>query len=365
MAVYNINGSPVATESALLTNYGDITTASGFVTAFNAAMADEKINGILIPFGTYNINSRLNITRNDFTIDGCGCTLNMRSDDGQPVAADCFAINNKRRIVIKNFLINMRQNVNSTAGTTFYFLDANQVTVENIDVYQIGCRGALIYNTDDTSATPGSTKIFFKNVKLRGIDAQNTTASEWPCGIIAVNLIDSGFEDCVVSGMCRFSLEFKNYTKNSYMINNIIYGGSLTSENESGIALGGDRPASESLLSDGIVFIGNVVRNCKFPLYIGRVANSVFNDNVFEGQIYAESLNGCVINGNNIKSSAKYNIPLIRLSGCENVLMAENLYDPEQNDLFIIPTSNTNVLVQGYMNGREINVPNPTSGTPS
>lgn len=369
MNIYDSSGNTIDVASefacAPLDNYGDISTASGFVSAFDSAMADEKISGISIPFGAYNVNAPLNITRSCFVIDGNGCTLNMRTDAGVAVNTDCFKINGKTRIIIKNFLINMRQNANSSSGTAFYFLDAGQVTVENIDVFSIGCRGALIYNTDATSTTPGAKKIFFKNVKLRGIDAQNTTESQWPCGIIAVNLIDSGFEDCVVSGMCRFALEFKNYTKNCYMKNNVIYGGNLTSEHESGLALGGDRPDSENILGDGLVFVGNVVRNCKFPLYLGRVANSVFSDNVFEGQIFATGLNSCVVNGNVIKSTSKYSIPLIRIAGCEDLLMSENLYDPGQNDLFYVPEANTNVLVKGYMNGYEINVPNPTSGTPT
>lgn len=369
MNIYDSSGNIIDVTSefacAPLDNYGDISTASGFVAAFNAAMADETISGISIPFGEYNVNASLQITRSNFIIDGSMSTLSMRTDAGVPVNTDCFRINGKNRITIKNMLINMRQNANSPSGTVFYFLDANQVIVENVDVFQIGCRGALIYNTDATSTTPGSKKVFFKNVKLRGIDAQNTTESQWPCGIIAVNLIDSGFEDCVVSGMCRFTLEFKNYAKNCYMKNNVIYGGNFVSDNESGIALGGDRPDSETVLGDGLVFIGNVVRNCRYPLYLGRVANSVFNDNVFEGQIYAEKLQSCVINGNVIKSTDKYSIPLIRLSGCEDLLMSENLYDPGQNDLFYVPEANTNVLVKGYMNGHEINVSNPTSGTPT
>lgn len=360
--IISISDSP---EFPPLDNYGDITTADGFVDAFNDAMLDSNISGISIPQGQYNVSAPLSITRSNFTIEGNASTLNMQSDEEVPANCDCFRINNKSRIVIRNLSINMQQNKNSTSGTTFYFLDAQFVTVENVDVYQIGCRGALIYNADATSSTTGSQKIFFKNVKLRGIDEQNATASEWPCGIIAVNLRDSGFSDCVVTGMCRFTLEFKNYTKNCYMINNIIYGSSFTYEYESGIALGGDRPAGEAILGEGIIAIGNIVKNCKYPLYFGRTVESVFNDNILEGQVHLESIKNSVLSGNVIRSTSKYNIPLIHFSGCENLTLNGNLYDPGGNDLIQAINTNTNIFVDGFMNGREIHVLNPTSGTPT
>lgn len=368
MLFYDVNGNPIPiSEGELvdLSNYGDITTAEGFVSAFGAAMSDENVHGISVPYGEYNVASTLNITRGNFVIEGNGSVLNMRSDAGTPANTDCFKINDKAHIAIRNFIINMRQNANSPSGTAFYFLDAKFVTVENIDVYQIGCRGALIYNSDATSATTGSQKIFFKNVKLRGIDAQNTTLNEWPCGIIAVNLRDSGFSDCVVSGMCRFTLEFKNYAKNCYMINNVIYGNSFTYEHESGIALGGDRPEEETVLGEGIIAIGNIVKNCKYPIYLGRTVQSVFNDNVLEGQVHLESVKDSVFSGNTIKSTSKYSIPLIHFSGCENLTFNGNLYDPDENDLIQATGTNTNILVDGFMNGRDIHVLNPTSGTPT
>lgn len=370
MSVHNINGDRIDEGGVNLgignlADYGDLSTAQGFLRAFNLAMADQNINGISIPFGTYNVANPLQITRDTFDVDGNGCTLNMRDDNGTPANQNCFLINGKSRINIRNFIINMRQNANSTSGTAFYFLDANYVTVENIDVFSIGCRGALIYNTDETSSTPGCKKIFFKNVKLRGINAQNNTLDEWPCGIIAVNLIDSGFEDCVVSGMGRFTLEFKNYSKNCYMKNNVIYGSSFEYEYESGIALGGDRPDSESVLGDGLVMIGNVVRNCKYPLYVGRLHNSVISNNIFEGQFFMHASQACVVTGNVMKSTSKYDIPLIQIGWSDNILLSDNIYDPGSNNLFYIPASNTNTLVNGFMNGREIHVLNPTSGTPA
>lgn len=367
MAFYDVDGNPISFSSgelADLSTYGDITTAEGFVNAFDSAMADDDISGISIPYGQYNVASPLQITRSGFVIDGNLATLSMRSDAGVPANCDCFRINGKNRITIRNLLINMRQNKNSPSGTAFYFLDATIVTVENVDVYQIGCRGALIYNTDETSETTGSNKIFFHNVKFRGIDQQNTVQSEWPCGIIAVNLRDSGFRDCVVTGMCRFTLEFKNYTKNCYMINNVIYGSSFTYQHESGIALGGDRPSEETILGDGIVAIGNIVRNCKYPLYLGRTVNSVFNDNVFEGQIFASGVQNSVFSGNVMQSTDKYAIPLIYMDGCSNLSFNGNIYDPGENDLLYM-NQNTNILLDGFMDGREIHVLNPTSGTPS
>lgn len=368
MNIYDASGNiiSVSTMSNIpsLDKYGDISTASGFISAFNAAMEDTSINGITVPFGEYNINQPLQITRDRFIIDGNQATLNMRSDAGIPANCNCFVINNKIRVIIRNFLINMRQNKNSPSGTAFYFLDAKFVTVENIDVYQIGCRGALIYNTDATSTTTGSQNIFFRNVKLRGIDQQNTTVDEWPCGIIAVNLRDSGFRDCVVTGMCRFTLEFKNYTKNCYMINNVIYGSSFTYLHESGIALGGDRPDNEPVLGDGIVAIGNIVRNCKYPLYFARTINSVFSDNVLEGTVFASQVQDSVFSGNVMKSTDKYANPLIHLDRCNNLIFNGNIYEPEENDLLLM-YQNTNILLDGFMDGREIHVLNPTSGTPS
>ena len=370
MSVHNINGDRIDEGGGNLgignlADYGDLTTANGFVSAFNSAMADATICGISIPTGIYNVNSQLNITRDEFFIDGNTCTLNMRNDAGTPVNEHCFYLNNRRRVVIKNICINMRQNANSTKGRAFYILDSQYITIENIDVYSIGCGGALIYTSDETSTTSGCQKIFFNNVKLRGINTQNNNNSEWPCGIIAVNLRDSGFRDCVVSGMCRFTLEFKNYTKNCYMINNVIYGSDFEYENESGIALGGDRPDSESLLGDGIIMIGNVVRKCKYPLYVGRLHNSVISNNVLEGQFFMHTSQSCVVTGNIIKSTPKYNIPLIQIGWSDDILLSENIYDAGGNDLFYIPASNTNTLVNGFMNGREIHVLNPTSGTPA
>jgi len=374
MAVYDINGVIISDNSSFtgemksLSAYGDISTATGFLKAFNLAIADDSICGITIPKGEYNTGGTLNISRSNFVIDGNGSTLNMRNDSGATIAANCFAINNQDRITIKNFLINMRQNKNTSTGSAFYFLDASRVTVENIDVFSIGCRGALIYNTDATSETPGATKMFFRNVKLRGIDDQNTVESAWPCGIIAVNLVDSRFEECVISGMCRFTIEFKNYTKNCCMINNVVYGNSFDYMHESGIALGCDRPADEGdKIADGIIFIGNIVRNCKYPLYIGRTSNLIVSNNILEGQMFMQEINSAVISGNIVKSTDKFNIPLIDLGGSNDILFTGNIYEPDSNDLFLMETykPQTNIFVNGLLNGKEINVVNPTSGTPT
>lgn len=374
MAVYNINGVIISNDSSFpgemksLSAYGDISTATGFLRAFNSAIADDSICGITIPKGQYNVGGTLSIERSGFVIDGNGSTLNMRNDNGDTIAANCFRISNQQRITIKNFLINMCQNKNTSSGSAFYFLDANYITVENIDVFSIGCRGALIYNTDATSETPGATKMFFKNVKLRGIDEQHAVASEWPCGIIGVNLVDSRFENCVVSGMCRFTIEFKNYTKNCCMINNVVYGNSFGYENESGIALGCDRPANEgNKIADGIIFIGNIVRNCKYPLYIGRTSNLIVSNNILEGQIFMQEINSAVVSGNIMKSTDKFNIPLINIGGSNDILFTGNIYEPNSNDLFLIGTykPQTNILVNGLLDGKEINVVNPTSGTPT
>lgn len=364
MALYDYKGNNLTNfiygNIADITNYGDISTANGFVSAFNKAVADNSISGISIPRGQYNINSTLNITRGGFIIDGNQATLNMRNDNGTPINTDCFRIIGQSRIIIRNFLINMRQNKNSTTGTTFYFLDANYVTVENIDVFQIGCRGALIYNTDQTETTQGCTKIFFKNVRLRGIDEQNTNLSEWPCGIIGVNLKQSGYENCVVSGMARFSLEFKNYSRDCYMINNVIYGSSFQYTYETGIAIGGDRPAEETILGNNIIIVGNVIKNCKYPLYLGRTHKSVFNDNVIEGQVYLENVNNCIFSGNAISSNTKYDIPLINLKlGNSDIYFNGNLYNPLENTLTESTGTNTNVLITGFMDGQEIDILNP------
>lgn len=353
-------------EMKNLSAYGDISTATGFLNAFNLAIADDSICGITIPKGQYNVGGTLNIARSNFVIDGNGSTLNMRDGNGATIADNCFVINNQNRITIRNFLINMRQNENSTQGTTFYFRDCNNVIVKNIDIFQIGCRGALIFNTDQTSETNGCTKIFFKNVRFRGIDRQNTTQPEWPCGIIGVNLKESGYENCVVSGMARFALEFKNYSKDCYMINNVIHGSSFEYQYETGIALGGDRPAEETILGENIVIVGNVIKNCKYPLYLGRTHNSVFNNNVIEGQVYLENVNSCVFSGNTISSNTKYNIPLINLKlGNSDIYFNGNLYNPLENAFTESTGTNTNVLITGFMDGQKIDILNPTSGTPT
>ena len=365
MAIYDYKGNNLSNSIygniADITNYGDISTANGFVSAFNKSVTDTSIGGISIPRGSYNINSTLFINRDNFIIDGNHSGINMRDDNGNPVYTDCFRVNNHKRIIIRNFIINMRQDKNAPRGTAFYLLDADFITVENIDVYQIACRGALIYNTDETINTRGCTKIFFKNVKLRGIDEQNTTLAEWPCGIIGVNLKESGFENCVVSGMARFALEFKNYTKDSFMINNVVHGSSFEYQYESGIAIGGDRPSQETILGNNIVIVGNVIKNCKYPIYLGRTHNSVFNDNVIEGQVYLENVSNCVFSGNTISSNTKYDIPLINLKlGNSDIYFNSNLYNPLENTFIETTGTNTNVLVTGYMDGNEIDISNPT-----
>lgn len=364
MAIYDYKGNNLSYSIygniADINNYGDISTASGFVNAFNKAIKDNGISGISIPKGEYNINSTLHITRDNFIIDGNQSHLNMRTDNGTPINADCFRVKNHNKIIIKNFLINMRQNKNSTAGTTFYFLDANHITVENIYVYQIGCRGGLIYNADDTSDTAGCTKIFFKNVNLNGIDEQNVNIPEWPCGIIGVNLKQSGYENCVVRGMSRFALEFKNYTTDSHMLNNTIYGSSIKQTYESGIAIGGDRPQEETVLGDNITILGNVIKNCRYPIYLGRTNNSVFNGNIINGQMHLEKVNNCVFSGNEVTSNTIYNMPLININDSSNITINGCLFDPLENELTDMQGTNTNIQINGFMNGNEINIINPT-----
>jgi len=355
MAVYNINGDNIETtgnNSASIAAYGDISTASGFKNAFDAAMADNSISVLNIPFGTYFVSAPLRV-RSNVEINGNGSRLNVNAE------TNIFVFNNVSNCYVHDFVIDMNQTKNTQTGTALYILDASKITMRNIQILNIGLRACLAYTTD-TTENGHNDYLLWDNVSMHGIGEANTNFWEWPCGIIAVNCRYSHMRNCVVTGMSRFTLEFKNHCYYCTMVNNAIDGG------EDGLCLGGDRPQEVTVLGENIVISGNQVTNCRYPFYLGRAKNVIGSNNVLGGEgLFIQYSENMVFDGNVIRGDLQgSNGPLIKVFGGDKLMFTNNIYEkPDSLPLYrYMYDTPTNVLLSGLYKGHYINVENPTDG---
>lgn len=353
MAVYGINGNLIMSGTiANLSDYGDISTASGFASAFNAAVADTEISGISIPFGSYALNTSL-MMRSGFSIHGNGATITMGA------GVDTFKFISVHDCLVESLKIDMAQTKSSTSGTALYIVDSSRITCRDMRIINIGVRACLAYPTDQTSAG-NLNRLIFERITMQGIGEANANQSEWPCGIIAVNATNSIIRECVVSGMSRFTLEYKNYCSDCSMIDNTVVGG------ESGLAIGGDRPASETILAERITFIGNRVTGCKYPLYFGRCNNLNVVGNIIEGDsMWVEKCQKCMFTGNIIVGSRSSQNALLDIRTGNYIIFQNNRYEKASGVNLYRVDSSTDINVSGYYNGDWFSVHDPTSGTPS
>lgn len=354
MATYNVSGNVISRAGAIakLTEYGNIDTAANFASAFAAAVADSAIDGVEIPSGTYIIATPL-VLRSNFGVFGNGCTIIMSAQ------VNTFVFTNVHDCVIDGININMAQTKATTAGTALYITDSSRIICRNMRIYNIGIRACLAMPTDKTSS--GSVEyLVFDGITMEGIGEANTMQPEWPCGIIAVNAKHSTIRNCVVSGMSRFTLEFKNYSADSSMIDNTIVGG------ETGLAIGGDRPATETLLAKAIVFSGNRVSGCKYPLYFGRSKNLNVFGNVLAGEsIWVENCDRCMFSDNIIEGDTASSNALLDIRNGNYTIIQNNRYEKgESANLYNIQSS-TNTIISGYYNGKWFSAEDPVSGTPA
>lgn len=359
MAVYNYKGNLIGNlenaATASLSEYGDLSTAAGFESAFTKAINDNTIDGIEIPRGNYSLNNTLRL-RSNFAIIGNGSWLHFYGSN-----VHCFIISNQSDIVIDGLNIDMHQTKNATSGTTFYISDSDHVTIRNLTIRNIAVRAAMALNADPTSSTNGCNYLTFENLVLNGIGEANSNEPSWPYGILACNARNTIMRHCHVTGMSRVSLAFKNYVKDSMMIDNVI-DGSLH-----GLSVASDRHDDETSSYD-VKLIGNTVRNTKYPLWAGRTDRLIVTGNSLTGgQMYIQKCHDTAISGNVMDNS---NDPdkqdLIMIDSGTNIVLSGNIYKKHSDgELFNINNSPSNVIVNGLFNGKEINVVNPTSGTPT
>lgn len=367
MAVYNVGGNRIdGSQKSMrsLADYGNLSTAAGFLSAFNAAVADMSICGVAIPYGEYTISAQLNM-RSNFTVDGNGCKINGSGDHR------IFRLIDVDNCTIKNVNIDMHQ-TNSMLDAALYVRDANNISFEKITIENIGGLGCLAYTTDEDIFMDN---ISFKEVIMKGIggSGQGSASNAWerPCGIIAVNCRDSIFEDCFVSGMKRFSLEFKNFSGDCHIVNNVVHG-SMT-----GIALGGDADESYDTLGYRIVIDGNVVSESNYPLYLGRAGHLIVSNNYLDdGSLFIQGIHDCVLSGNIIRTTDISDVPTksgeywtryasIWIDGtCENVHFLHNDYETGENIPLIYVTQTADLddfVINGYHEGELINITDPTN----
>lgn len=352
MPVYRINGHTIQTNTISLADFGDISTSSGFISAFNSVVSDVSISDIIIPFGIYTVSGTLNM-RSNLHVHGNGAKINVSGTN------NLFVFNGVGHCLVENLIIDMNQTKNSTGGTALYIVDSSDLAFKNLTIDNIGVRGCLAYPSD---ASDGHylERIMFDNIKMYGIDEENTNQSEWPCGIIAVNLKNSVISNCFVSGMIRFSLEFKNYSSFCSMINNTVIGG------ETGIAHGGDRPASETILGENMTYIGNRISGSKYPLYFGRIKHMIVSGNVLNGDsMFIEKCSDCLISNNEINGNDTTDA-LLSIRNDERVYFNENVYTKSGNaELLQVIGDASTVWVTGYYDNGRIDIHSPTSGTPT
>ena len=359
MAVYDYNGNLIAdlegTTITSLSEYGDLSTAEGFETALTNAINDNAIDGVSIPRGSYSLNNTLRL-RSNFAIIGNGSWMHFYGSN-----VHCFAINNQSDIVIDGLNIDMHQTKDATSGTTFYIADSDHVTIRNLTIRNIAVRAAMALNADPTSSTNGCNYLTFENLVLNGIGEANSNEPSWPYGILACNARNTVMRHCHVTGMSRVSLAFKNYVKDSMMIDNVI-DGSLH-----GLSVASDRHDDETSSYD-VKLIGNTVRNTKYPLWAGRTDRLIVTGNSLTGgQMYIQKCHDSIICNNVMDNSGDPDEQdLIMLDYGNNIVLSGNIYKKHSNgELFNINNNPVNVIVNGLFNGKEINIENPTSGTPT
>lgn len=358
MAVYNKNGISIAGTSnsgiANLSNYGDLSDANGFEAAWAAAIADDSISGISIPYGSYDTNHTLSL-RSDFCVYGNGATLHIRGSN-----INAFLLKEISNVVIDELHVAMHQTINTTMGTTFYIADCNRITIKNLSVYGIAVRAAMVLNSDMTSTTPGNSKIIFDNLKLVGIGQPNANEPNWPYGLLMVNVRDSVVRNCKITGISRTCIGLKNYVNNCYVVNNHCEDG------KHALALASDVADADRVSSD-VTFSGNTVKNSEHPLWIGKTERFTVIGNVLHGgQMYIQNVSDAVFNSNVMDNSNQQEQDLIRIDNCNNIMLCDNLYIKNQaGNLFDMVNSPTNIYASGMIDGRKIDVLNPTSGTPA
>lgn len=355
MAVYNINGDNIETtgnNSASIAAYGDISTASGFKNAFDAAMADNSISVLNIPFGTYSVSSALRV-RSNVEINGNGSRLNVNAE------TNIFVFSNVSNCYVHDFIIDMNQTKDTQTGTALYILDSSKITMRNIQILNIGLRACLAY-TSDTAETGHNDYLLWDNVSMHGIGEENTNFWEWPCAIIAVNCWHSHIRNCTVTGMSRFTLEFKNHCYYCTMTGNSIVGG------REGLCFGGDRPDDVTVLGENISVSDNHVVGCEYPIHVNRGKDILFSNNVLDGEcIFVQESKSIVIDGNIIRAGEGDTMSAIKVFAGDTLMFTNNVYEKKDPSIPLyryLYGEPTNILLSGFHKGHYINIESPEDG---
>lgn len=355
MAVYNTQGvridSTASSSIVPLSDYGDLTAAGGFNNAFDAAIADTGIGGVSIPFGTYVLTGQL-VMRSDFIIEGNGATLRAAAN------SNVFRFTDNENCVIRNLIIDMNQTKLSTYGTGMIIADGANLEFRHIVIKNIGVRGIIAYPSDAAAGILDN--FIFDDVHMEGIGEENTSEPLYPSGIIAVNVANAVIKNCYASGMTGFSLEYKNFMKNSVMSDNVV------EDCTRGIMCGCDRASSEMPTAENLTFTGNIVRGSQTPFFLIGCENVTATGNVIDGgQSRLSICSNVIASGNIFQRASGYSGALIKLDGDNDVLLGNNKYIKGSADLLEVTDGTTNVIVNGMLNGAWIHAVNPSSGTPT
>lgn len=354
MGIYNIDGDRIDSAVVNLANYGDLSTAAGFEAAYNSALADSAIDGISIPYGSYDTEHTL-LVRSRFKIYGNNATLHVRASN-----IHAFNIIGNNNVLIDGLDISMHQSKSTTSGNAFHIVDSNNITIRDLGIYGIGVRGIFAYNTDMTSATSGNSRLTFENLIIRAIGQPNSSQPEWPYGMLLVNVRHTIVRKCWVRGAIRASIALKNYTNNCFVYDNIVEG------SKHGLALGSDINDGTKVSSD-VFFSRNIVKGSDHPLWIGETERiNVFENSLRGGSMFIQRVSDGVFNSNVFDNTDTESDHLLYIDECDNLMIDSNIYNVnEDSELFDIENNPTNVYVGGLFDGRKIDIMNPTSGTPN
>jgi hypothetical protein len=216
-------------------------------------------NGLLgvIPSGTYVCGQLTYRTPvNGFTIMGENKeTTIIKANDllNRLDFRNCDGVN------IMNLTLDMNTVAPTTGGTGLYFVDCNNVNVDNVDIINVGYGSILSYTTDPMNKQ--TENMNFRNVKILCVGA--TTDNVHPTGLLLADVDGGTIDNIYVEGCQYYPLEFKNKSENINVSNirlkNCFHG----------IYLGGDAVLQDGFYARNINYTNIICENVYQPLWFG------------------------------------------------------------------------------------------------
>lgn len=240
---FGVIGDGIADDTVAMQNFVDF-------------VAENGLCGF-IPAGTYNCDQ---ITYRDQT-NGFGIVGESKASTIIKINGllNAFDFRDCDGITIKNLTVDMNCVSPSTSGTGLYFVNTNNVTIDNIDIINVGYGALLAYTSD-----PMNTKIKNWNVTNVRVKAVGTTTDNiHPTGLLFGDMADSHFSNITVESTYYYSLEFKNECEN-IVVDNVIIKSAYH-----GIYLGGDGTLQDGYYCRRINFSNIICENVFMPVWFG------------------------------------------------------------------------------------------------